>query len=107
MDRSLLAAQPWTSYSLSLNLSSLIFKLEMKTMPTCIAVMALLWALAGVTCLKCRPRSVIGSHPPYSPSEPISIPAFPAQLAEWKKKDPPQAQRALFSLSLGSFLLPK
>lgn len=35
------------SYFISLSLSSLIFKMEMKTKPTSISVMALLWELIG------------------------------------------------------------
>lgn len=100
----LLATQCWTSYFVSLSLSSLIFKLGMKMIPSFIAVKALLW---GLTAEKHWGTNSAASTQETQSSSVFTLrahehPSFPSTVST-ADRSPPQAQRALFSSSLGMF----
>lgn len=82
----------------SLCLGSLLFKLVMKTIPICMAVMALLWELTGV--------KLIGGLPMLSKWEPFLLttlranqsPRFPSMVSRkgWQTKVLPKPRKPSF-----------
>lgn len=91
----LLATQCWTSYFVSLSLSSLIFKLGMKMIPSFIAVEALLW---GLTAEKHWGTNSAASTQETQSSSVFTLrahehPSFPSTVST-ADRSPPQAQRA-------------
>lgn len=98
----------WTSYCISLSLGSLIFKLEMRTVLICDAEgtavginrSEVTWRAANA-----QPTEAILFIYPESPL--ASQPSEQGEQNRLEDKNPPQAQKALFSPNPGCSLLSK